>query len=49
MLNITLSPEYKLECVELVIVHVYKYKDTGAAMYVGLSSIQHWVSQYRKE
>ncbi|WP_256471407.1 transposase [Agarivorans sp. B2Z047] len=30
-------------------VHGYKHKDATAAMNVGLSSIQRWVSQYRKE
>lgn len=45
----TLSSEYKRECAELVIVHGYKHKDAAAAMDVGLSSIQRWVSQYRKE
>ena len=32
---------------ELVIVHGYKHNDAAAAMDVGLSSIQRWVSQYR--
>jgi len=45
----TLSSEYKRECAELVVVHGYKHKDAAAAMDVGLSSIQRWVSQYRKE
>ena len=45
----TLSIEFKRECAELVIVHGYKHKDAAAAMDVGLSSIQRWVSQYRKE
>jgi transposase len=45
----TLSSEYKRECAELVIIHGYKHKDAAAAMDVGLSSIQRWVSQYRKE
>ena len=45
----TLSSEYKRECAELVVVHGYKHKDAATAMDVGLSSIQRWVSQYRKE
>lgn len=45
----TLSAEYKRECAELVIVHGYKHKDAAAAMNVGLSSIQRWVSQYKQE
>ncbi|MDT0602533.1 hypothetical protein [Thalassotalea castellviae] len=43
-----LSTEFKHECAELVIVHGYKHKDAAAAMDVGLSSIQRWVTQYRK-
>lgn len=45
----TLTAEFKRECAELVIIHGYKHKDAAAAMNVGLSSIQRWVSQYRKE
>ncbi len=45
----TLTTEFKRECAELVIIHGYKHKDAAAAMNVGLSSIQRWVSQYRKE
>ncbi len=41
-----LSSEFKRECADLVIVHGYKHKD---AMGVGLSSIQCWVSQFKKE
>ncbi|MCG9682338.1 transposase [Vibrio sp. Isolate23] len=35
-----ISPEFKRECAELVIIHGYKHKDAAAAMGVGLSSIQ---------
>lgn len=45
----TLTREFKRECAELVTIHGYKHKDAAAAMNVGLSSIQRWVSQYRKE
>ena len=45
----TLTAEFKRECAELVIIHGYKHKDAAAAMNVGLSSIQRWVSQYKKE
>lgn len=44
-----LTAEFKRECAELVIIHGYKHKDAAAAMSVELSSIQRWVSQYRKE
>lgn len=45
----TLSIEFKRECAELVVIHGHKHKDAAAAMGVGLSSIQRWVSQYRDE
>lgn len=44
-----ITPEFKRECAELVITHGYKHKDAAAAMGVGLSSIQRWVTQYKKE
>lgn len=44
-----LSIEFKRECAELVIIHGYKHKDAAVAMNVGLSSIQRWVTQYKKE
>jgi len=44
-----LSAEFKRECAELVIVHGYKHKDAAVAMGAGLSSIQRWISQYKKE
>lgn len=44
-----ITPEFKRECVNLVLVQGYKYQDAADAMNVGLSSIQRWVSQYKKE
>ncbi|HBR4991639.1 TPA: helix-turn-helix domain-containing protein, partial [Klebsiella pneumoniae] len=44
-----LSTEFKREFADLVIVHGYKHKDAADAMGVGLSSIQRWVSQFKKE
>jgi len=44
-----LSPEYKRECADLMIVHGYKHKDAAAAMNASLSSIQLWVRQYPKK
>jgi len=43
------TPEFKRECAELVLVHGYKHKEAAEAMDVGLSSIQRWVSQFKKE
>ncbi|HIF9093384.1 TPA: transposase [Photobacterium damselae] len=44
-----ITPEFKRECAELVITLGYSYKDAAAAMNVGLSSIQRWVTQYKQE
>lgn len=44
-----LSTEYKRKCVELVILHRYKYKEAASAINVSLSSMQHWITQYKKE
>ncbi|WP_318493359.1 hypothetical protein [Photobacterium leiognathi] len=41
--------DFKRECAELVIIHGYSHKDAATAMKVGLSSIQHLVTQYKKE
>lgn len=43
-----LSTEFKRECTDLVIVHGHKHKNVADAMGVGLSSIQRWVSQFKK-
>lgn len=43
------TPEFKRECAELIIIHGYKHKDAAQAMSVGLSSIQRWVTQYKLE
>lgn len=43
------TPEFKQECAELIIIHGYKHKDAAQAMSVGLSSIQRWVTQYKQE
>ena len=45
----SLTAKFKRKCAELVIVHDYKHQEAANAMNVGLSSIQCWVSQYRKE
>ncbi|GHE87934.1 hypothetical protein GCM10011501_16870 [Thalassotalea profundi] len=44
-----LSAEFKRECAELVVNHGYKHRDAAKAMDVSLSSMQRWVSRYRKE
>lgn len=44
-----ITPEFKRQCAELVITHGNSHKNAAAAMNVGLSSIQRWVTQYRQE
>ncbi|KPD01870.1 transposase [Moellerella wisconsensis] len=43
------TPEFKRECAELIIIHGYKHKDETQAMSVALFSIQRWVTQYKQE
>lgn len=42
------TPEFKRECAELIIIHGYKHKDTAQAMSVGLSSIQRNINKNKK-
>lgn len=44
-----LSSEFKRECAELVINYGYAHKDAAKMMNVSISSIQRWVTQYKKE
>lgn len=44
-----ITAEFKRECVDLILIHGYRYKDAADAMGVGLSSIQRWVSQFKSE
>lgn len=43
------TPEFKQECVELVIRQGYQVKQAAIAMDVGLSTLQRWLRQYRGE
>ena len=45
----SITPEFKREYAELVVIHGHHHKQAAEAMGVGLSSIQRWVSQYKKE
>ncbi len=45
----SITAEFKRECAELVVIHGHHHKQAAEAMGVGLSSIQRWASQYRKE
>ena len=44
-----LSSEFKRECAELILNYGYAHKDAAKTMNVSISSIQRWVTQYRKE
>ncbi|GAA5113534.1 transposase [Orbus sasakiae] len=44
-----LSSEFKRECAELVLNYSNAHKEAAKTMGVSISSIQRWVTQYRKE
>lgn len=43
------TPEFKQECVHLVLNQSYSVLQAANAMNVGLSSLQRWLRQYRQE
>ena len=43
------TPEFKQECVELVIRQSYQVKQAAIGMNIGFSILQRWLSQYRDE
>ena len=43
------TTEFKQECVNLVVNQGYSVVQAASAMQVGLSSMQHWVGQYKQE
>jgi transposase len=43
------TPEFKQECIKLVIEQVYDVAQAASGMNVGKSSLQKWISQYRQE
>lgn len=45
----TFSPEFKLECSQLIIDKGYSYRDASKAMNVGSSTLEAWVRQLRRE
>lgn len=45
----TFTPEFKQECVELVIRQGYQVKQAAIAMNIGFSTLQRWLRQYRDE
>lgn len=44
----TFSPEFKLECSQLIIDKGYSYRDASKAMNVGSSTLEAWVRQLRR-
>lgn len=45
----TFSPEFKLECAQLIVDKGYLYPQASEAMNVGSSTLESWVRQLRKE
>ena len=43
------SREFKLEAIEMVIEHKRKIPDVATELGIGKSTLQKWLSQYRKE
>ena len=43
------TPEFRLECAQLVVDQGYSAREAARAMDVGLSSIQRWVTQLKSE
>lgn len=45
----TFSPEFKLECTQLIVDKGYSYREASEAMNVGSSILEAWVRQLRRE
>ncbi|WP_211026698.1 IS3 family transposase [Pectobacterium versatile] len=45
----TFSPEFRLECAQLIIDKGYSYREASEAMNVGSSTLEAWVRQLRRE
>ena len=45
----TFSPEFKLECAQLIVAKGYSYRQASEAMNVDSSTLESWVRQLRKE
>ncbi|WP_145515790.1 transposase [Yersinia aleksiciae] len=45
----TFTPEFKQECVNLVLQHKYPVIQAAKTMNIGLSTFQRWLRQYRGE
>lgn len=49
MMRKTFTPAFKKECVELVLNGGYTIKNAAQMMDIGMSTLQRWLTQYRKE
>ncbi|EGA4835122.1 transposase [Salmonella enterica] len=45
----TFTPEFRLECAQLIIDKGYSYRQTSEAMNVGSTTLESWVRQLRRE
>ncbi len=45
----TFSPEFKLECAQLIVDKCYSYRKASEAMNVGSSTLETWVRQLGRE
>lgn len=45
----TFTPEFRLECAQLIVDKGYSYRQASEAMNVGSSTLESWVRQLRRE
>ncbi len=45
----TFTPEFRLECAQLIVDKGYSYRQTSEAMNVGSTTLESWVRQLRRE
>ncbi|MTD77035.1 transposase, partial [Escherichia coli] len=45
----TFTPEFTLECAQLIVDQGYSYRQAREAMHVGSTTLQSWVRQLKRE
>ncbi len=45
----TFTPEFRLECAQLIVYKGYSYRQASEAMNVGSTTLESWVRQLRRE
>ncbi|EHX97103.1 hypothetical protein ECDEC15B_3428 [Escherichia coli DEC15B] len=45
----TFTPEFRLECAQLIVDKGYSYRQASEAMNVGSTTLESWVRQLRRE